>query len=74
MSTIILQNHLRQRLGFRGLIISDALEAGALGSYGSTGNRAISADRAGVDLLCCSSRNIEQGKEATRALRQAAPR
>ncbi|MGF6882393.1 beta-N-acetylhexosaminidase [Nocardia sp. GAS34] len=74
MSTIILQNHLRQRLGFRGLIISDALEAGALGSYGSTGNRAISADRAGVDLLCCSSRNIEQGKEATQALRQVAPR
>jgi beta-N-acetylhexosaminidase len=69
MSPVILQNHLRQRLGFRGLIISDALEAGALGHYGSTGNRAIAANQAGVDLLCCSSRDIEQGKEAAQALR-----
>ena len=69
MSPVILQNYLRQKLGFRGLIISDALEAGALAQYGSTGNRAIAADRAGVDLLCCSSRDIEQGKEAAQALR-----
>ncbi|MFF3574223.1 glycoside hydrolase family 3 N-terminal domain-containing protein [Nocardia jiangxiensis] len=69
MSPVIVQNHLRQRLGFRGLIISDALEAGALARYGSTGNRAIAANQAGIDLLCCSSRDIEQGKEAAQALR-----
>ncbi|WP_067888309.1 glycoside hydrolase family 3 N-terminal domain-containing protein [Nocardia vaccinii] len=69
MSPVILQNHLRRRLGFQGLIISDALEAGALAHYGSTGNRAIAANRAGIDLLCCSSRDIEQGKEAAQALR-----
>ncbi|MQY18530.1 glycoside hydrolase family 3 N-terminal domain-containing protein [Nocardia macrotermitis] len=69
MSPIVVQNYLRQRLGFRGLVVSDALEAGALANYGSTGNRAIAADKAGVDLLCCSSRDIEQGKEAAQALR-----
>jgi beta-N-acetylhexosaminidase len=69
MSPVILQNYLRQRLGFRGLVISDALEAGALAHYGSTGNRAVAANQAGVDLLCCSSRDIEQGKEAAQALR-----
>jgi beta-N-acetylhexosaminidase len=69
MSPVILQNYLRQKLGFRGLIISDALEAGALAHYGSTGNRAVAANQAGIDLLCCSSRDIEQGKEAAQALR-----
>lgn len=69
MSQVILQKYLRQRLGFRGLIISDALEAGALAKYGSTGNRAVAANQAGIDLLCCSSRDIEQGKEAAQALR-----
>ncbi len=69
MSPVIVQNYLRQKLGFRGLIISDALEAGALAHYGSTANRAKAADQAGIDLLCCSSRDIEQGKEAAQALR-----
>jgi beta-N-acetylhexosaminidase len=69
MSPVILQNYLRQKLGFRGLIISDALEAGALAHYGSTANRAVAANQAGIDLLCCSSRDIEQGKEAAQALR-----
>ncbi len=69
MSPVIVQNYLRQKLGFRGLVVSDALEAGALAHYGSTGNRAVAANQAGIDLLCCSSRDIEQGKEAAQALR-----
>lgn len=68
MSRAILQGRLRERLGFRGLIVTDALEAGALERYGSVGNRAVSAVAAGVDLLCCSARDVAQGDEAADAL------
>ncbi|MGZ9837570.1 glycoside hydrolase family 3 N-terminal domain-containing protein [Tsukamurella ocularis] len=71
MSRTILQTHLRGRLGFRGTIITDALEAGGLAAYGSTGNRAVAAVRAGADLLCCSARDVAQGDEAAQALERA---
>ncbi|AEF40785.1 glycoside hydrolase family 3 N-terminal domain-containing protein [Hoyosella subflava] len=68
MSSEILRGRLRGRLGFRGLIVTDAVEAGALAQYGSTGNRAVTAVDAGVDLLCCSARDVAQGDEAAQAL------
>lgn len=71
MSPEILLGRLRGRLGFQGLIVTDALEAGALEQYGSTGNRAVTAVNAGVDLLCCSARDIAQGDEAADALMSA---
>ncbi len=71
MSRTILQTHLRGRLGFRGTIITDALEAGALARYGSTGDRAVAAVRAGAGLLCCSARDVAQGDEAAAALARA---
>lgn len=71
MSRTILQSHLRGRLGFGGTIITDALEAGALAAYGSTGQRAVAAVRAGADLLCCSARDVAQGDEAAQALARA---
>jgi beta-N-acetylhexosaminidase len=71
MSRTILQDRLRGALGFRGAIITDALEAGAIARYGSTGNRAVAAARAGATLLCCSSRDLAQGDEAAAALSAA---
>ncbi|WP_328896551.1 glycoside hydrolase family 3 N-terminal domain-containing protein [Streptomyces sp. NBC_00236] len=62
---------LRNRLGYTGVTITDALEAGALQSFGSTSQRAVTAASAGMDLLLCSSRNVSQGDEAVSALSDA---
>lgn len=62
---------LRNRLGFKGVTVTDALEAGALSSYGSTSQRAVKAAAAGMDLLLCSARSVSQGDEAVAALADA---
>ncbi|MFD0021459.1 glycoside hydrolase family 3 N-terminal domain-containing protein [Streptomyces sp. NPDC058382] len=62
---------LRNRLGYTGVTITDALEAGALQSFGSTSKRAVQAASAGMDLLLCSSRSVSQGDEAVTALSDA---
>jgi beta-N-acetylhexosaminidase len=51
--------------------ITDALEAGALGAFGSTGQRAVTAAGAGMDLLLCSARDVTQAETATSALATA---
>ncbi|MEO5873850.1 MAG: glycoside hydrolase family 3 N-terminal domain-containing protein, partial [Streptosporangiaceae bacterium] len=61
LSSTIIQKELRQRVGYSGVTVTDALEAGALKSYGSAGNRGLLAARAGMDLLLFSSQNIDQG-------------
>ncbi|HET9381953.1 MAG TPA: glycoside hydrolase family 3 N-terminal domain-containing protein [Streptomyces sp.] len=62
---------LRNRLGFTGVTITDALEAGALSAFGTTGQRAVKAAAAGMDLLLCSARDVSQGAGAVTALRDA---
>jgi len=71
LSSIILQQELRGRLGFTGVTISDALEAGALQAYGTSGQRGVLAAQAGMDLLLCSGRDISQGDDAASALTTA---
>jgi beta-N-acetylhexosaminidase len=68
MSSAVVQNELRGRVGFKGVTITDALEAGALQAYGSAGNRALSAAGAGMDLLLCSSGDPAQGDAAAAAI------
>ena len=68
MSSAVVQNELRGRVGFQGVTITDALEAGALQAYGSAGNRALSAAEAGMDLLLCSSGDPAQGDAAAAAI------
>jgi beta-N-acetylhexosaminidase len=58
-------------LGFKGVTITDALEAGALQRYGSTANRAVQAASAGMDVLLCASQNVSQGNAAVSALASA---
>lgn len=62
---------LRDRLGYTGVTITDALEAGALQSFGGTSQRAVAAAAAGMDLVLCSSRGVSQGDEAVAALSDA---
>ncbi|HEX9032787.1 MAG TPA: glycoside hydrolase family 3 N-terminal domain-containing protein, partial [Streptosporangiaceae bacterium] len=68
LSWTIIHGELRGRLGFAGVTITDALEAGALRNFGSTGNRATLAAKAGMDLLLCSVQHYSQGQAAMTAL------
>jgi beta-N-acetylhexosaminidase len=70
LSPTVLQE-LRSRNGFTGVTITDALEAGALQSYGATGNRAVLAAQAGDDLILAAARDVSQGEAAADALASA---
>jgi beta-N-acetylhexosaminidase len=71
LSPVVVQQELRSRNGFTGVTITDALEAGALADYGSTGDRAVLAARAGNDLILASARAVGQGDQAADALATA---
>ncbi|MFF2076701.1 glycoside hydrolase family 3 N-terminal domain-containing protein [Kitasatospora sp. NPDC058162] len=71
MSPAVIQGELRERLGFDGVTVTDALEADALTPYGPAGPRAVAAAAAGMDLILCSARDPQQGEDATTALSAA---
>ncbi|MQS17739.1 beta-N-acetylhexosaminidase [Streptomyces kaniharaensis] len=71
LSPTVVQGELRSRLGFRGVTVTDALEAGALAPYGDTGTRAVAAADAGMDLLLCSARDPQQAEDAAAAVAAA---
>ena len=80
LSSAIVQGQLRQRLGYQGVTITDAIGAGALRAYGSTANRTRLAAEAGMDLILASD-SVAQGVQSlgglengykTGALNQAA--
>jgi beta-N-acetylhexosaminidase len=50
-SRVIVEDHLRDRLGFRGVIVSDDLEMGAVTESCPIGEAAVRTARAGHDLL-----------------------
>jgi beta-N-acetylhexosaminidase len=68
LSPAIVNGELRQRLGFAGVTVTDALEAGALKAYGTTRHRATMAAGAGMDLILCSAQQPGQGYQARIAL------
>jgi beta-N-acetylhexosaminidase len=71
LSQRIVRGELRGRLGYRGVTITDAIEAGALQSFGDTGQRAVAAAAAGMDIVLCSARSVSQGQAAVDALQAA---
>jgi beta-N-acetylhexosaminidase len=71
LSTAWVQSELRGRLGFAGVTITDAIEAGALTSFGGYGARAVLAAQAGMDVLLCSAQDPTEGQEVTSALASA---
>jgi beta-N-acetylhexosaminidase len=71
LSSTVVQGELRGRLGYQGVTITDALEAGALTAFGGYGQRAVLAARAGMDLLLCSAQDVTQGQTVTSALASA---
>ena len=68
LSSAIINGELRRRLGFTGVTITDALEAGALQAYGTIRHRAALAARAGMDLILCSALQPGEGGQARIAL------
>lgn len=66
----LIRDLLRTRLGFPGLILTDDLEMGALGTFGDMGEIAVRATEAGHDvLLICA--DLAAHKEALSGLRAA---
>ncbi|KAJ5818840.1 Glycoside hydrolase superfamily [Penicillium riverlandense] len=62
------QGELRGRLGFTGVTITDAIEAGALEAFGTDAERAVLASQAGMDIILASARNVTQGESVVDAL------
>jgi beta-N-acetylhexosaminidase len=71
LSPLVVQGELRQRLGFRGVTITDGLEAGALRRYGTIARRGQQAALAGMDLLLCSGHSVGEGQRAVAGLASA---
>ncbi len=71
LSPAIIGQELRGRNAFAGVTITDALEAGALTAFGTTGQKAVTAAGAGMDLILCSAQNVTQAEAAVSALATA---
>jgi beta-N-acetylhexosaminidase len=71
LSPTVIGQELRGRNNFTGVTITDALEAGALTAFGSTGQKAVTAAGAGMDLILCSAQDPTQAEAATSALATA---
>jgi beta-N-acetylhexosaminidase len=67
----VIQGELRGRLGYQGVTVTDAIEAGALGAFGSYGQRAVLAAQTGMDVLLCSAQDPAQGQAVVTALASA---
>ena len=71
LSPVVVRGELRQRLGFRGVTITDALEAGGLRGYGTIARRGQLAALAGMDLLLCAGHRVGEGRRAAAGLARA---
>ena len=57
LSSAVIEGELRGRLGFRGVTITDGIEAGAVTPYGGLARRSVLAAAAGADLILCAAPN-----------------
>jgi beta-N-acetylhexosaminidase len=71
LSPTIIGGELRQRLKFRGVTITDALEAGAIAAFGTPAQCGVLAAQAGMDVLLCSAREVSEGQDTVAALADA---
>jgi beta-N-acetylhexosaminidase len=76
LSAAVIQGELRRHLGFRGVTITDGIDAGALTPFGSLSQRGVLAAAAGADLILCaaplpSENTPAQGITVRRALASA---
>ncbi len=57
LSAAVIGGELWRRLGFRGVTITDGIDAGAVTPYGSLARRSVLAAAAGADLVLCAAVN-----------------
>ncbi len=69
-----IRGELRQRLGFRGVTITDSIDAGALRPFGSLAIRGVLAAAAGADLILCTATNPMQCRGIADAIAAAITR
>ncbi|KAJ5218060.1 uncharacterized protein N7498_000159 [Penicillium cinerascens] len=62
LSKARVQGELRGRLRFKGVTITDPIEAGALEAFGNDASRGLLAAQAGMDILLASAKNLTQGE------------
>jgi beta-N-acetylhexosaminidase len=55
LSPTIIDGELRRRLGFRGVTITDGIDAGAVTPFGGLGRRGVLAAAAGADVILCAA-------------------
>ena len=72
LSPVFIKGELREGLGFKGVTVTDAIEAGSAmeAGGGDPGRTAVMAAQAGMDLLLSSARNVTQGAVVRKALEQ----
>ncbi|KAI1932914.1 hypothetical protein LOZ66_000302 [Ophidiomyces ophidiicola] len=68
LSKAWIKGELRNTLGFKGVTVTDALEAGSLKAFGNDASRGVLAAQAGMDLILASARNVSQGESIVNAL------
>ena len=68
LSSTVVQGELRGRLGFTGVTITDAIEAGALSALGTSGQNAVAAAAAGMDVILDASGDVAHGQAVVSAL------
>lgn len=71
LSPYWIKTKLRGQLGFQGVTISDAIEAGALRAYGDDSARSLKAFAAGMDIVLAGARNAQQGEMIVNATAKA---
>lgn len=68
LSPTVVQSELRGRFSYTGVTITDAIGAGALSALGTTGQNAVSAAKAGMDVILEASGSVTQGQAVVTAL------
>ncbi|WP_243639790.1 glycoside hydrolase family 3 N-terminal domain-containing protein [Streptacidiphilus pinicola] len=71
LSERIVKGELRGRLGFRGVTVTDAINAGALSKLGTAAHNAVAAAAAGMDLVIEASRSVAAGQAVAEGLATA---
>ncbi len=70
LSSTIISQELRGRLGFQGVTVTDSITAGALNAYGTPSQRSVLAAKAGMDLLLVCGGN-QNGTDVVNGLAAA---
>lgn len=68
LSKAWVRQRLRRGMGFKGVTVTDAIEAGSLEPFGDAAELAVLASTAGMDLLLASGRDVAQGVEVREGL------